>query len=182
MLTLIIGGVRSGKSRFAASLCSQGSKVTYIATARECDDEMRSRIARHRRERPTEWATIEEPRFLARAVQEAASSDFVLIDCLTVWLGNLSLNQGDLIDQDLEATALSEIDQLHAQASRTHLIVVTNEVGCSVVPDTALGRSFRDLQGLINQRAAHAADAVYQTIAGIPMLLKPSPTREGNHS
>ena len=174
MLTLVIGGARSGKSRFAVSLCPPESNVTYIATARESDVEMQARIARHRRERPSHWTTFEAFGSLASAVaSHVRAADVVLVDCLTLWLGNLCWERQDSPFDDLERTASKEIADLARAAEEGRVIVVTNEVGCSVVPDSPLGRYFQDLQGLVNQEAARHADVVYQVIAGISIMLKP---------
>jgi len=174
MLTLVIGGARSGKSRCAQSLCSKGPRVTYIATARLEDDEMRARVARHRRDRPAEWLTIEEPLAIADAViLHAPQMDFVLLDCLTVWLSNFCSERRDYTPEELELAASKEVARLIAASACSHLVVVTNEVGSGIVPDSPVGRLFRDLQGLVNQQVAGEADFVYQTVAGIPLRIKP---------
>ena len=178
MLTLIIGGARSGKSRFAVYLCPPESAVTYIATARPSDDgEMQARIARHRRERPSHWKTIEAPASLASAIADQKSaSDIVLVDCLTLWLGNLFWEHRNASPEnleDLERIASHEIDAVAKASTGGRVILVTNEVGCSLVPDSPLGRFFQDLQGFVNQSAARHADVVYQLTAGIPLMLKP---------
>jgi len=169
MLTLIIGGARCGKSRFAQSLGREAERPAYIATARPEDAEMEARIARHREERPPHWITIEEPVEIARAVETYADRcDFVLLDCLTLWLSNLCAARAS----GLESAARDEIIRLAAASAPTHLVLVTNEVGCGIVPESALGRFFRDLQGRVNQEAARRADAVYQLVAGIPVTIK----------
>jgi adenosylcobinamide kinase / adenosylcobinamide-phosphate guanylyltransferase len=178
MLTLVLGAARSGKSRFAQSLCS-APLVAYIATARSEDDEMRRRIDRHRQNRPPHWLTIEEPLDLAAAARQASPrTDIILIDCLTVWLSNLMWQQRDQlpeeIDARIEACAQSQIDQLADLASERDLIVVSNEVGAGIVPENELARRFRDLQGFINQRCAARADRVFLTVAGIPVPIKPA--------
>ena len=181
MLTLVIGGARSGKSRFAISLCPLESRVTYIATAPESDDEMRSRIARHRRDRPSHWKTVEEPLALASIVAaHASTSDFVIVDCLTLWLSNLCWERRESGFGDLEQSVSNEIAEFGRAAATGQVILVSNEVGCSLVPDSPLGRSFQDLQGLTNQWAAREADVVYQTIAGIPIKLKSHESRGQN--
>lgn len=175
MLTLVIGGARSGKSHFAQSLCNNEARVAYIATARLEDDEMRARIARHRRDRPKAWLTIEEPLTIANAVKaRTASFDFILLDCLTIWLSNFSWEHRQSTAEELEQGIAMELDKLIIASSRSHIIVVANEVGCGIVPESPVGRQFRDLQGLANQQIAHAADFVYQTVAGIPMQIKPN--------
>jgi adenosylcobinamide kinase / adenosylcobinamide-phosphate guanylyltransferase len=175
MLTLIIGGARSGKSRFAQSLASESSRVAYIATARPesagvADPEMAARIARHRSERPPEWITVEEPLEIARAVERCADDcNFIVLDCLTLWLSNLFWDRSG--DQVHEA-AMREVALLPQAAGSAHLAVVTNEVGCGLVPESPLGRSFRDVHGWMNQEAARAADSVYHVVAGIPVAIK----------
>jgi len=175
MLTLIVGGARSGKSRAAQSLCAKGARVAYIATARIEDEEMRSRIARHRGSRPSEWLTIEEPLAVSDAVRlHAPRMDFILLDCLTIWLSNFCGERRSSTFGELESAASAEIERVIAAAESTHLVVVSNEVGCGIVPETPLGRLFRDLHGLANQQVAGIADFVYLTVAGIPLRIKPA--------
>ncbi|HLI85832.1 MAG TPA: bifunctional adenosylcobinamide kinase/adenosylcobinamide-phosphate guanylyltransferase [Bryobacteraceae bacterium] len=172
MLTLVIGGARSGKSRFAQSLCAK-SAVAYIATARAEDDEMRGRIERHRADRPEHWITIEEPLDLARAARCAPpAAAIVLIDCLTVWLSNLMWERRDRPVEELESCAAAQIDALAGVAAATDVILVSNEVGAGIVPENEVARRFRDLQGLVNQRAAARADRVFLTVAGIALPIK----------
>ena len=175
MLTLVTGGARSGKSRFAQSLCPRDG-VVFVATARAEDEEMRRRIEHHRRTRPAEWLTIEEPLALARAVRSALlRADTLLIDCLTLWLSNLMWEGRESSAEEVEARALAEVDELAdcgAGLSSPGLIVVSNEVGGGIVPETETGRRFRDLQGLVNQRCAARADRVFLTVAGIAIPIK----------
>ncbi len=174
MLTLILGGARSGKSRFAQQLCSRQSNVTYVATALVNDEEMRARIERHRADRPAGWQTIEEPLCLARAVERAASdSGFVLVDCLTLWLSNFCWSHKQKAESEIQRLASSEIETAVAAGQHKNLIFVSNEVGSSIIPENSVARSFRDIQGFINQRAAAAADEVFLTVAGIPLRIKP---------
>jgi adenosylcobinamide kinase / adenosylcobinamide-phosphate guanylyltransferase len=177
MLTFVIGGARSGKSRFAQSLCAPDRRVVFVATAREEDDEMRTRIERHRQSRPAGWVTIEEPLAPAKSVRAAnACGDVFLIDCLTLWLSNLMWEMREQSPYNVERTALCEVDELADLAAGVpspHIIVVSNEVGGGLVPETEVGRRFRDLQGLINQRCAARADQVYLTVAGIAIPIKP---------
>jgi adenosylcobinamide kinase / adenosylcobinamide-phosphate guanylyltransferase len=174
MLTLILGGARSGKSRLAQRLAARGERVCYIATAQPGDDvEMLSRIERHRAHRPASWRTIEEPLALADAVDRAArDADAVLVDCLTVWLSNLSWNYRDREPAFLEDLVRSEIARIASLGNSSHIILVSNEVGCATVPESAVARAFRDVQGLLNQRAAEAADEVILVVAGLPLHLK----------
>jgi adenosylcobinamide kinase / adenosylcobinamide-phosphate guanylyltransferase len=165
-VTLIFGGARSGKSRLAESL-AWGEKH-YIATAQAFDDEMRERINQHQQQRGEQWVTHEEqfelPRILAELDQ---AGRFVLIDCLTLWLSNLILAERDWQGP---TTALCGVLQRMA----ADVVLVSNEVGLSIVPDNKLGRQFRDAQGLLNQHVAAAADNVIFVAAGLPMVLKGS--------
>jgi len=166
MLTLVLGGARSGKSRFAQSLCEAGGRVVFVATARLDDDEMRARAAHHQQTRPKHWHTIEEPLEIARIVEtRGADSDFVLIDCLTLWLSNLCWEHRDPSQDVLRTAASEEVSRLIAAASASNVIVVSNEVGYGLVPESPVGRVFRDLQGWLNQDLARAAGCVYQVVA-----------------
>ena len=190
-LILILGGARSGKSAFAERLAaSSGRTVTYIATATAGDDEMRTRIAHHRASRPQEWHTIEEPLDLAGAVRQAYRfADVLLLDCVTLWLGNmLSQEPGQRENDDksieelritsnlFDEACLKQVEALlavvqSAEPNKT-LIVVTNEVGLGVVPAYPLGRVYRDTLGYVNQRLAQAADRVYLMVAGMAVDIK----------
>jgi adenosylcobinamide kinase / adenosylcobinamide-phosphate guanylyltransferase len=192
-LILILGGARSGKSAFAERLAaSSGRTVAFIATATPGDDEMRERIARHRVSRPKQWHTLEEPLDLAGAVQQAYKlADVVLLDCVTLWLGNMLLQESgpDGSDDDgkkqegLRITSnlfaewsLKQIGALLAVVQAAEpgktLIVVTNEVGLGIVPAYPLGRVYRDTLGYVNQRLAQAADRVYLMVAGMAVDIK----------
>ena len=174
-LILVTGGARSGKSRWAQgeALARGGEEVTVIATAEAVDDEMRDRIEAHRRDRPAGWHTIEAPARAGEAIL-AAGTDTVLLDCVTVLTG-MAIGR---LGADAEAAALdamaAEIDGiLDARAARTGLlIVVTNEVGWSVHPPTALGRWYQDGLGIANQRLADAADRVVLMVSGLELRLK----------
>ena len=163
-ITLVLGGARSGKSRFAESLaCQHGGPRTYIATAEAFDDEMCQRIARHREQRAGDgWQTLEAPLDPASVLPRQG---LVLLDCVTVWLGNLMHH-----DRDIRA----EVAKLCAalEACPAEVIVVSNEVGLSIVPENAMARRFRDEQGLANQALARVADSVYFIAAGLPLKLK----------
>ena len=164
-LILIGGGSRSGKSRFALELAQRkGSKLGFIATAQPFDDEMRDRIQKHRQERGEHFTTIEEPVDLAGAIRNSveAGCDAVVVDCLTLWVSNLMLS-------DLEVRAEPVIAACQSNAT---IILVTNEVGCGIVPENAMARRFRDLAGWLNQRIAEEAQEVYWTVFGIPMKVK----------
>jgi adenosylcobinamide kinase/adenosylcobinamide-phosphate guanylyltransferase len=165
-LTLVLGGARSGKSRYAEELArAAGGKVVYIATAEARDEEMRRRIAEHRRLRDKSWTTLEAPVELAHALKGLEPGGPALVDCLTLWLSNVMLAKRDLV-KDCDAL----IDAL--MACRAPVIAVSNEVGQGVVPDTPLGRAFRDAQGILNQRVAAIADRVVLTAAGLLLVLK----------
>jgi adenosylcobinamide kinase/adenosylcobinamide-phosphate guanylyltransferase len=182
-LILILGGARSGKSTFAEQLAQRsGHSVAFIATATVSDDDMRLRIERHRAARPANWQTIEEPLDLASAVQQAASlADILLLDCITLWVSNWLFTQ-ETIDDASPVTspyyegALAEIDKLlitfNALDTQKTLIVVTNEVGLGIVPSYTLGRIYRDVLGLVNQRLAAVADRVYLMVAGLGVDIK----------
>lgn len=163
-LTLVLGGARSGKSRFAESLARQhGSPRTYIATAEAFDDEMRQRIAKHREQRAGDgWVTIESTLDPASVLPR---DGLVLLDCVTVWLGNLMHHGRDLRAEVAKLCAALE-------ACPAEVILVSNEVGLSIVPENAMARRFRDEQGLANQALAAIADNVYFIAAGLPLKLK----------
>jgi adenosylcobinamide kinase/adenosylcobinamide-phosphate guanylyltransferase len=173
MLSLIIGGARSGKSRFAQSLCCSAPRVIYLATARPEDDEMADRIRRHRESRPADWITVEEPLEIACAVERyAGECDVLLIDCLTLWLSNFCWEHRADASGEIEQAAVAEVGRLAAASSRCHTVVVTNEVGSGLVPDAAICRLFRDVQGFVNQQVACSADWVYHVVAGIAVPIK----------
>lgn len=164
--TLVIGGARSGKSSFAESLVLATSRPRrYIATAQAWDDEMRARIAQHRDQRGDGWITAEAPLDLVGALADAKAGEVVMVDCATLWLSNQLLGDANL---DLQtATLLGAI-----AACPAPVIVVSNEVGWSIVPDNALARAFRDAQGRLNQLMAAQADLVVAVMAGLPIVLK----------
>lgn len=167
-LTFVLGGARSGKSRFAARLAARAERVVFVATAEPLDAEMRSRIARHRRSRPRSWRTVEAPRGLAAAIAALRGRELVLVDCLTLYVSNLVCAGAD------EERVLADIRRaLRALARRrADAILVANEVGLGIVPASPLARRFRDLAGLVNQEVAAAADRVYIVHAGIPVRIK----------
>ena len=168
--TLILGGVRSGKSRFAQSLAERsGLPVVYLATAKPGDDaEMRSRIARHRAERPPAWRTVEEPLALSRTLESLAQPGrFVIVDCLTLWLTN-QLLQGEQADVSAEVEHLCELlPALHGD-----VVLISNEVGLGVVPATPLSRRFCDTAGALHQRLGAICERVVFMVAGLPQYLR----------
>ena len=173
-LILVGGGGRSGKSGFALAYAKRltgQSPALFIATAQAFDDEMRARIDRHRLERDASFETVEEPRELPTVLAAAASERVVLVDCLTLWLSNL------LLDDVSEVGILEQIEALVLAATGRAgpTLLVTNEVGMGLVPETPLGRRFRDLTGLAHQRLASAADEVYAAMMGLVVRLHPAP-------
>jgi adenosylcobinamide kinase/adenosylcobinamide-phosphate guanylyltransferase len=165
-LTLVLGGARSGKSAFAEGLVTAlPAPWSYIATAQALDDEMRRRIAAHRARRGANWLTIEAPQQLPDALRGAPGERPLLVDCLTLWLSNRLLAGADLrADRDALLTALAQ------RSAPT--VMVSSEVGLSIVPDNALARAFRDAAGELHQAAAKAADRVYLVVAGCPLVAK----------
>jgi adenosylcobinamide kinase / adenosylcobinamide-phosphate guanylyltransferase len=168
-VTLILGGARSGKSRYAESLITAGPRPwVYIATAEGRDDEMAARIAAHKERREQGWQTIEAPHELAEALDAAPAESAVLVDCLTLWLSNVMLAKFDL-----EKTTARLEEALARRKGRT--VLVSNEVGFGIVPDNELARRFRDAQGLLNQRLVTRATSVVFMVAGLPLYLKGGP-------
>ena len=168
-LTLVLGGARSGKSRYAEGLITaQVPPWVYVATAQAGDDEMAERIAAHRARRNAGWQTVEAPHDLADAIDRAPRPACLLVDCITLWLSNRMLADADL-DREIERLE----DALARRAGVT--VLVSNEVGYGIVPDNALARRFRDLQGRLNQRLAARADRVVLVVAGLPLVVKESP-------
>ncbi len=175
-IALVTGGSRSGKSAFAQRV-AEGFPAprTYVATAPVTDAEMEERIRKHRAARETSgWKTIEETLDLAGSLRAAAGSGIILVDCLTLWIGNLlyeAERAGDVLTE--EAVAGKCREALRACAERSSpVIFVTNEVGMGIVPDNALARRFRDLAGRCNQVMAQAADSVVLVVSGQPLQLK----------
>ncbi len=159
-LVLVGGGARSGKSRYALALAEQyGPHLAFVATAQAFDDEMRERIDRHRAERDQRYTTFEEPTALAALLDRIDGRfDAIVVDCLTLWLSNRML--ADLPPEDLTAPRQSPV------------ILITNEVGCGIVPENELARRFRDEQGRLNQRLAAVADRVVWMVFGCPLVVK----------
>jgi adenosylcobinamide kinase / adenosylcobinamide-phosphate guanylyltransferase len=190
-LILILGGARSGKSTFAERLAAgSGKTVSFIATATDNDEEMHQRIIRHKASRPQDWHTIEEPLGLVSAVQQAFQlADVALLDCITLWLNNMLLQQheklqahnGEQAELQISSDQLNDLAQQHIEellailqnigAAKT-LIVVSNEVGLGIVPAYPLGRIYRDTLGYVNQRLAQHAERVYLMVAGIAVDIK----------
>ncbi|MCZ7584736.1 MAG: bifunctional adenosylcobinamide kinase/adenosylcobinamide-phosphate guanylyltransferase [Deltaproteobacteria bacterium] len=167
-ITLLTGGARCGKSRRALALAESYARKTYVATAQPIDDEMAERIMTHRSERGVEWETIESPLALPETLFQLKDDGRVaVVDCLTVWLGNVFHYEGAGAADARISEFVRALD-----GARIDLILVTNEVGWGIVPDNASARDFRDAAGRLNQDVARVADRVELLIAGIPMILK----------
>ncbi len=178
-IILVTGGARSGKSVFAERYAAaHGKRIAYIATAQIFDEEMRYRVALHRKRRPSVWQTYEAPFTAEQAIgQAAAASDTILFDCVTIYLSNLlcSLEERQLEDEALVyAKAEEAVGRLiiAVREAGVRCIFVTNEVGAGIVPEHRLSRLYRDVAGRANQQLAQAAKAVYLTVAGIPVDVK----------
>jgi adenosylcobinamide kinase/adenosylcobinamide-phosphate guanylyltransferase len=178
-VTLVLGGARSGKSTHAEKLVT-GSlfgaaprPAVYVATAQSGDVEMATRIMAHRARRGANWTTVEEPLKLAEALLAAGNQGRpILVDCLTLWLSNLML-AGEDVDEATDELVLAFED------FSSPVVMVSNEVGLGIVPETPLGRSFRDAQGRLNMRMADRADRVILMTAGLPLILKDRPAVRG---
>jgi adenosylcobinamide kinase / adenosylcobinamide-phosphate guanylyltransferase len=168
-VTLVLGGARSGKSGFAqkaAETEADAGRLVMIATGQAFDDEMAERIARHRADRDESWTTVEAPLELAAAIAALPAEAIAVVDCLTLWLSNQML-----ADRDVEAACAELVAAVAACPAR--LWLVSNEVGLGIVPETPLGRRFRDEAGRLNQRLAATVDEVYFVAAGLPLKMKP---------
>jgi adenosylcobinamide kinase / adenosylcobinamide-phosphate guanylyltransferase len=166
-LIFVTGGARSGKSRFALARAQErgGDEVSFVATAQALDEEMRDRIAQHRLERNPHWETLEEPLELNRVVSSALN-EVVVVDCLSLWVSNL------MMDDLEERVILERAEAVIASAFEKTLIVVTNEVGFGIVPDNALARAYRDVLGRVNQIFAAASSEVHLMVSGVSLRLK----------
>jgi adenosylcobinamide kinase/adenosylcobinamide-phosphate guanylyltransferase len=169
MVTLVLGGARSGKSRYAQQIAMAATSVLFVATAEARDDaEMVAKIARHKAERPAHWHSLEEAIDLASVITNG-SDHLVLVDCLTIFAANLLERFGEETTADHPAvSALCNA----LTTTRSSVVLVSNETGQGVVPAYPLGRRFRDLNGEINQRVADTATNVLYIVAGLPILLK----------
>ncbi|WP_026486927.1 bifunctional adenosylcobinamide kinase/adenosylcobinamide-phosphate guanylyltransferase [Caldanaerobius polysaccharolyticus] len=179
-LIMITGGARSGKSTFAEKLAAKASSVLYVATSIPFDDEMKDRVKKHRERRPAHWNTYEGYKGLKKVIAEA-DKEVVLLDCMTVMIANLLMDEGG----DWDKIPLSSVDEIErgieqevvgivegARDSKAMVIVVSNEVGMGLVPEYRLGRVFRDIAGRMNQLVAADADEVYLMVSGIPVKIK----------
>lgn len=171
MKALILGGMKSGKSRLAETLARDGGRqVVYIATATTGDDEMRRRIEAHRRRRPADWITVEEPVALAAVLQrQARDGRCLLVDCVTLWLTNLLCHAPDRLAPE-RAALLAALPELAGQ-----LILVSNETNMGVIPMDSLSRRFCDEAGTLHQELARRCERVIVTVAGLPQVLKGAP-------
>ncbi|HEX2654658.1 MAG TPA: bifunctional adenosylcobinamide kinase/adenosylcobinamide-phosphate guanylyltransferase [Xanthobacteraceae bacterium] len=166
MLTLVLGGARSGKSRHAEKLITAAPPPWfYLATAEALDDEMSDRIAQHRARRDGRWQTLEVPHDLPVALAKIPQGASVLVDCLTLWLTNLMMAERKL-ETEFERLEKTLVEM------QGNIVLVSNEVGLGIVPENALARRFRDEAGRLNQRIAAQADRVVLLVAGIPINVK----------
>lgn len=178
-LILLVGGARAGKSAHALRLAKERelasrADVCFIATAQPSDEDMTARITRHREQRPPNWRTIEEPYQIDEALRQAGEAGVVIVDCLTLFVSNWLLRHDD---EQVCETVVRQITEKFLQLARSRdqtIICVSNEAGLGVVPETRLGRVFRDLLGRVNQDCSEAADEVYLLVTGLPLQLKPT--------
>lgn len=169
-VTLVLGGARSGKSRYAQQVASCFARVTFIATARTSDSEIRQKISQHRRERPKGWKTVEAPVRLSKMIDlESPQADVLLVDCLTMFVANVMGAKNGA-----EKATEKNINQVceAIRASKASIVVVSNEVGSGVVPAFRSGRIYRDLLGQMNQQVAEIADKVILMVAGVAVTVK----------
>lgn len=178
-LTLILGGIKTGKTAFAQNEANQydkrGEKVTYLATAQAFDSEMEDRIERHKQERPGHWHTIEEPLNLTKAVEPIfRDKGVILLDCLTLWLTNLMSQNEDLTRDEIWEKITAELGDLIELIDKgsQDLIIISNQVEYGLVSEHAFARLFQDMAGLTHQFLAQRAHRVYSILAGIPLCLK----------
>ena len=178
-MILLLGGARAGKSAYAVRLVqdierASGDEVCFIATAQGLDEDMAKRIARHRSERSAHWRTIEEPCQIDEALRQASEAGIVIVDCLTLFVSNWLMRYADEHECEQFVRRITREFLELAQTQKQTIICVSNEVGLGIVPDTRMGRVFRDLLGRVNQDFAAAADEVYLIVAGLPLQLKPT--------
>ena len=169
MLAFVIGGIKSGKTKFALKKAEElnNGKLYYIATARAVDEEMKERIERHKIERGEKWITIEEPIEVDRILKTIPKGSVIIIDCLTTWLTNLLIE-----NYDVEEKTNKLIDTLLKIKTDLDLFLVSNEVGLSIIPDNPLSRKFLDLSGSLHQKVAQIADEVYFILCGCEIKVK----------
>jgi len=174
-MTFILGGARSGKSRFAQELAAKlGKRVLFVATGEPLDEEMSARIEAHKRSRSPTWKTLEIPTNVAKAMKsKIGDAEVVIVDCLTLLISNL-MGTEDIDAEALEKKVTTELEELVAfmKTTEAHFIIVSNEVGLGLVPPYPAGRVYRDALGMANQMLAKNADEVYFMVAGIAIALK----------
>ncbi len=184
-IILLLGGARSGKSRFAQEYARRnGENVLFVATAIAGDEDMRQRIEKHKKDRPANWRTLEVVTNIGMQIEaNARDAQLIVIDCITMLVNNIfsryDEKQFDAIDDlVLEKKVVTEIKQLQMclKKVRASFLIVSNEVGLGLVPDTRMGQLYRDFLGRANQVLAHESDEVYLLVAGIPLRVKPGNT------
>lgn len=171
MITLIIGGMKSGKTNFAlrSAMSLNKRNYYYIATARAIDEEMIEKIKKHKEERDEKWITIEEPIDLTCAFREISENSSVVVDCITTWLTNLIVEERNIeFETELFLSLLSKFREIN----QIHIFIVTNEVGMGVIPEAFLGRKFLNIAGIFNQRLMKISDEAYFMIAGRELRIK----------
>ena len=180
---LLIGGARSGKSRFAQELASKsGEPVLFVATAEAGDEEMQRRIEKHKRERSADWNTLEVSTHIGSHIeQKIGETQTVIVDCITLLVNNIFLPYSDPTGEQINAprvekAVMAEVDELvHCiDQANANFIIVTNEIGLGLVPANKMSRLYRDLLGRVNQILAQRADEIYLMVAGIPIMIKPT--------
>ncbi len=172
-IVLIVGGCRSGKSRYALELATQttGRNRIFVATCMPEDNEMEERVRHHQKERSQSWTTVEAPLSLAESVDEhGRQGNVIVVDCLTLWLSNLLLEINNMEEIEVHIKRLTQ----SLEASQCPVFLVSNEVGTGIVPENRLARRFRDVAGFANQSVAACSDMVIWMVAGIPVSIKPS--------
>lgn len=171
-IAFVLGGARSGKSNLALKLAmDSGKKVTFIATCPYYDDEMQDRIQKHKDERPEDWGCFEEFKDIAKVIRDISENynyELVLIDCMTLFTSNLMMDK--IEETAIKARVESMLEEI--KKSRLEAVIVSNEVGMGLVPETTVGRKFRDIAGRVNQQVAAIADDVYFVVAGIANKIK----------
>jgi len=169
MLVFVIGGIKSGKTKFALKKAEKlnNAKLYYIATARAIDEEMKERIERHKIERGEKWITIEEPIEVDRVLKTIPKGSVIIIDCLTTWLTNLLIE-----NYDVEEKTNKLLGILLKKKTDLDLFLISNEVGLSIIPDNPLSRKFLDLSGSLHQKVAQIADEVYFILCGCEIKVK----------
>ena len=184
-IILLLGGARSGKSRFAQEYARRnGGKVLFVATATAGDEDMRLRIVKHKKDRPPNWLTLEAATEIGIRIEaNAGDAELIIIDCITMLVNNIFSRYDEKLfntisDVMLEKEVITEIEQLQQCLKKVNasFLIISNEVGLGLVPDNRMGRLYRDILGRANQKLAQTADEVFLLAAGIPMRVKPTET------